>query len=131
MNTLVQGFHEGGVWMWIILILSVVSYIGSIVALTFFAVSFRRRIRLTLIWFGAILLTLGVAIFVIGIVAYSVGISQVEHSLAYIEPNLIDEARMRGTESAMLPLNFSLIMGGFPTLAGLIALVRGIKTPKS
>jgi len=130
METITQAFHAGGIWMWVILILGIISYLTSIVALAFLGVSFRKRLRLTLIWFGVVLLILGLSIFVIGGVAYGVGISQVEHALAFVEASLVDTAREQGTREAMLPLNFSLIIGGFPTLVGLVALIRGVKTPR-
>jgi hypothetical protein len=130
METISQSFAVGGIWMWVILILGIISYLTSIVALAFLAVSTRKRLRLTLIWLGAVLLAFGISIFVIGAVAYGVGMSQVEHALAFVEASLVDTAREQGTREAMLPLNFSLIIGGFPTLVGIVSLIRGVKTPR-
>ena len=130
MDTILEAFRAGGAWMWVILTLSIISYLASFTSLAFLAVSMRRPLRLTMIWFGIVLLVMGVAIFVIGGVAYGVGISQMQHALAYIDPKYLEEARLQGTEEALLPLHFSLIMGGFPTLVGLLSLVRGINTPR-
>lgn len=130
MDTILQAFRVGGVWMWVILILSAISYLASFTSLAFLAVSMRRPLRLTMTWFGIVLLTMGGAIFVIGVVAYGVGISQMERALEYIDPKFVEEVRLLGTEEALLPLHFSLIMGGFPTLVGLLSLVRGIHTPR-
>ncbi len=130
METITQSFNAGGIWMWVILILGIISYLTSIVALAFLGVSFRKPIRLTMIWFGVVLLVLGISIFVIGVVAYGVGMSQVEHALAYVDATLIDQAREHGTREAKLPLNFSLIIGGFPTLVGVVAFIRGLRLPR-
>jgi len=130
METILQSFAAGGVWMWVILILGIISYLTSVVALAFLAVSTRKRLRLALICLGVVLLVFGISIFVIGVVAYGVGMSQVEHALAFVEASLVERAREQGTREAMLPLNFSLIIGGFPTLVGLVSLIRGLKTPR-
>lgn len=130
-ETITEAFHVGGIWMWVILTLGLISYTTAIVALAFLAVSFRKRLRLTLIWFGAVLLVFSVSIFVIGGVAYGIGMSQVENALTYMTADVVELARAEGTRAAKLPLKFSLIIGGFPALVGVFTLIRGLKTQRA
>ncbi len=127
MRSLVEGFQQGGIGMYMILLLAMTS---TGVGLHGVVITLARRSRgkaavFTLVNAGLALMTA-----ILGAVFYLWKMTQVQASLAGIGPSQRDMFYAVGTTEAMLPLQFGLAAAVIPILCAVATGARWITLPK-
>ncbi len=132
MAEIAQAFSEGGIWMYLILVLALV-VIPTSLATVLIAVLAKAGRKLLLVLAGFKLL-ITVLVVAVGAVAWWVGMVEVRHALEYAPPDVQAEMLAMGERIAGYPLWFAIFVAIPPGLVavglGVAAALRGAPAPE-
>jgi hypothetical protein len=126
--TITEMFRVGGIWMYLILLLSLLVYPLFLYAAVIFGTSFlgkpaRRKNRLTA---GAIALGGALVLLLVGALGWYMGNADLQAALAHASPENAERMRARGAELALYPIQFAAVAAALPGVGGLIFLLTGV-----
>ncbi len=128
MEVVAEMFRSGGIWMYLVLALSLLVYPGLLVSGVLFGSSFRegapRRKRRLIA--GAIPLLGAVALVAVGVVGWQLGLAEAHSAMEMASPESRQRMLARGEQIAMYPLQAGAAMALIPGLVGLVFMVTGL-----
>lgn len=123
-------FRSGGMWMYLLLALSLLVYGLYVVAVVIFGTSFlgkpaRRKNRLTA---GAMALGGALVLLLVGALGWYMANADLQAALAQTSPENAEAMRAKGRAMALYPIQFAAVAAALPGVSGLIFLLTGVFT---
>lgn len=118
-------FAEGGAWVYVVLTLGLMGFLGAIVVAAIFLRSLKRPTgRGVLFGAGGALIFYATFVLLIGSLGYASGVSKAEEALAAAPVTSHDALRQNGERVAWYPVSLAFLLVPAPFLVGLLTVVR-------
>ena len=128
MELAAEMFRQGGIWMYLVLGLSMIVYpvfLGAIVIYGLGIFGDKARRKMCLIAAGLSLVG-ALALVMVGTVGWYVGLSDMQAAVAMASPEHAAEMRERGRAMAMYPLQAGGVAAVLPGVGGIVFLLTGL-----
>lgn len=123
MGAIAEMFRSGGVWMYLILTIALVSNPSG--GLSLIAAALAKHKHKTMLYvIGVLCALMALTGLLVGALGYYVGTSEIEMALEKATPENRALLRERGQEIAMYPVTFAAYCSAIPLFGAAVALVR-------
>lgn len=123
MQSIVEAFRMGGVWMYAIFAMALMTHLGGLVAGGLSLIA-KPRHRVALVLLSLVVGSAALTTLAIGAAGYFVGFSEMEAALEKVTPENVEMLRARGTQIARYPLYFGMAASVFPSAVSVFVLFR-------